>query len=120
MSAIDGPSEPAVAEKDPDKRDAAVKLARAEICSDKTAQSSGVSPDGLPTTRNCLRWLKLEPLDAKLKELTLGIGKAKRPLQDAEERFKNAEAKAHPQFDLKYPMAYLVGTYEIRQAVTTW
>jgi len=53
MSAIDGPSEPAVAEKDPDKRDAAVKLARAEICSDKTAQSSGVSPDGLPTTRNC-------------------------------------------------------------------
>ncbi len=108
MAAIDGPADPAVAEKDPEKREAAQKAAREEACK------------GHDDTRSCVKWLKLGPVDAKLKELTLAVGKAKRPLQDAEERFKNAEAKAHPQFDLKNPLAYLVGSYEIKQVVTTW
>jgi cytochrome c2 len=108
MAAIDGPADPVVAEKDPEKRDAAVKQARAEACA------------GKEDTRNCLRWLKLEPVDVKLKAITLAISKAKRTLADAEERFKNAEAKAHPKFDLKNPLGYLIGAYEIRQVVTTW
>jgi cytochrome c551/c552 len=108
MAAIDGPAEPTVAEKDPAKREAMVQQLRTEACA------------GKEDTRNCIKWLKIEPADAKLKAVTLAVSKAKRPLVEAEERFTNADAKAHPKFDPKNPLAFLVGTYEIKQTVTKW
>lgn len=108
MAAIDGPAEPMVAEKDPAKRDAAVRDARAAACA------------GHEDTRNCVKWLQIEPADAKFKAVSLAVSKAKRPLVEAEERFKNAEAKAHPKFDPKDPLGFLVGPYEIKQTVTKW
>jgi cytochrome c2 len=108
MSDIDGPPEPLVAEKDPKKRDEALQQARVQACTGREA------------TRNCIRWLQLGPKDAKLKELTIAVGKAKRALQEAEERYKNAEAKAKPKFDPKNPLAFLIGTYQIQQVVPNW
>jgi len=108
MAELDGPAEPAVYEKDPAKREIALQKARVEACT------------GHEDTRNCVRWLKLGPADAKLKSIALQVAKAKRPLTETDERFKNAEAKAHPKFDSKNPLGFLVGPYEIKQVVTKW
>jgi len=108
MSAIDGPGEPMVAEKEPAKRDAAIEQARKAACT------------GREETRNCVKWLQIEPADAKFKAVSLAVSKAKRPLVEAEERFKNADAKAHPKFDPANPLAFLIGPFEIKQTVTKW
>ncbi len=108
MSAIDGPVEPTVAEKDPAKREAAQQAARLQACG------------GHEDTRNCIKWLQLGPSDAKMKSVVLAVAKAKRPLVDADERLKNAEAKAHPAFQPENPLGFLVGQYEIKQVVTNW
>ncbi len=108
MSAIDGPLEPTLTEKDPAKRDAAQQKARLEACT------------GHDQTRNCINWLLLGPADSKLKAMSLAVSKAKRPLVEAEERFANAQAKAHPKFDTANPLGFLVGPYQIKQVVTKW
>lgn len=108
MAAIDGPSEPRVAERDPKKLDTARQAARAEVCK------------GKEETRNCIKWLQLGPKDKELKTLTIAISKAKRPLDDAKLRLAKAKDRAEPEFDPENPMKALVGPYQIQQIVTSW
>lgn len=108
MRAIDGPAEPRVTERDPKKVEDARQAARAEVCK------------GKEETRTCIKWLKLGPKDRELKELTIAISKAKRPLEDAELRLAKAKARAEPKFDLADPLGGLVGPFQIQQIVTSW
>ncbi len=108
MAAIDGPADPRITERDPKKVDAARDAARAAAC------------NGFEDTRNCIKWLKLGPKDNELKELTIAIAKAKRPLEDAELRLAKAKERAEPELDLSNPLQSLVGPYQIQQIVTSW
>ncbi len=108
MGAIDGPADPAINEKDADKRAAARTAERERVCK------------GAEDTRNCLTWLKLEPVDLELKSLDVEVSKRRRTLTDAEIREQKAEARAKPKFDLGNMIHSLVGPYQIQQVVLHW
>lgn len=110
MAELRGPPDPVVdiGSEDPDELSKAQKEARAAVC------------QGHEETINCINWLKLGPIDAEHKELTIAVAKAKRPLLDAKLRAEKAEAKANPSFDLSDPMGSLVGPFQIEQIVTSW
>ncbi len=108
MSAIDGPSEPLITEKDPAKRDAMLTAARASACQDKA------------DTRNCLKWLVIAPAASKITAVSIAVSKVKRAVTDAELRLARAEERANPKFDPKNPLQFLVGPLEIQQIVNHW
>jgi hypothetical protein len=85
MADIDGPADPSVTEKDPAKHAAEHKRLRAEVCKDKAE------------TRNCIRWEKLDPIDAEMKAIDIEIAKGKRTLVDADARFQKADEPREPQ-----------------------
>jgi cytochrome c551/c552 len=108
MERVDGPVEPQLSEKDPDKRAEERKRERERVC------------QGKEDTRNCLLWVKLEPVDAELKTIDLEVTKRKRPLTDADLRATTAESRAKPKFDLNNMIQSLVGPYQIQQVVMHW
>ncbi len=108
MAKIDGPPDPPLTEKDPARRDEEKKRERARVC------------QGHEDTRNCILWLKLEPVDAELKAVELDISKRRRALADAELRMDKAEARARPKFDPANTIQSLVGPYQIQQVVLNW
>ncbi len=108
MARVDGPAEPPLSEKDPVKRAEEQKRERERVCK------------GKEDTRNCITWMKIEPVDAELKALEIDIAKRRRGLADAELRNEKAEAKAHPKFDPKDMIASLVGPFQIQQIVLHW
>lgn len=108
MTKFDGPVEPALSEKDPVKRADEKKRERAKAC------------QGKEDTRNCILWLKLEPVDLEIKALDVEISKAKRFLVDAELRWQKADSRAKPKFDPGDLIHTLVGPYQIQQVVLNW
>ncbi len=108
MGKIDGPPEPTISEKDPKKQAAERAKARAAACA------------GKDDTRSCIKWIKLEPVDAELKTIEVEIAKRKRPLIDAELRLGKAETKAKPKLDVADVIHSLVGPFQIQQVVTSW
>jgi cytochrome c551/c552 len=108
MAKIDGPADPALAEKDPQKREEERKRERLKAC------------QGREDTRTCINWLKLEPVDLEIKSLDVDVSKSKRFLVDAQLRNDKAEAKAHPKFDAGDVIHSLVGPYQIQQVVFGW
>ena len=108
MANIDGPQDPRVSAEDASKMAAARHAARVKACT------------GHEDTRNCLKWLKLEPVDQQVKKLELAISKAKRPLADAQLRYDKALRRAEPKFDPGNLIGSLVGPLEIKQVVTSW
>jgi cytochrome c551/c552 len=108
MARIDGPGEPPLSEKDPVKRVEEQRRERERVC------------QGKDDTRNCIQWLKLEPVDRELKVLELEIAKQRRTLGDAELRSSKADARANPKLDLANMIASLVGPYQIQQVVLHW
>jgi cytochrome c551/c552 len=110
MAAIDGPPDPIVTEKDPTKLAAEKKRLREEACKDKA------------DTRNCIKWLKIEPVDAEQKALEIDIAKRKRGLVDAQLRFEKADQRANPKFSLKEKelIGSIVGPFQIQQVVNRW
>src|SRR5262249_11264619 len=61
MAAIDGPSDPIVTEKDPLKAEAERARLRGDACK------------GKEDTRSCIKWTKIEPIDAELKAIDIEI-----------------------------------------------
>jgi cytochrome c551/c552 len=108
MASIDGPVDPIVTEKDPAKQEAERKRLREEVCKSKE------------DTRTCIKWLKIEPIDAELKAIDIDISKRRRPLADAELRHEKADARAKPKFNPANVIETLVGPYQIQQVVTHW
>jgi mono/diheme cytochrome c family protein len=108
MHRIDGPAEPALIEKDPEKRAEEKKRAREEACK------------GHEDTRSCLLWLKIEPVDTELKSIEVEIAKRRRTLGDAELRIQKAESRARPKFDPNNVIMSLVGPFQIQQVVLNW
>ncbi len=114
MTRIDGPADPPLTEKDPQKRADERKAEREKVC------------QGKEDTRTCiLAWLKLEPsrraaAAAQIKSLDVDISKAKRFLVDAELRSQKAEKKARPGFDPGDMIHSLVGPFQIQQVVLSW
>lgn len=108
MARIDGPPEPTLSEKDPQKRAEERKRERARVC------------QGHEDTRNCIQWLQIEPVDAELKALDIEISKRRRELTDAELRFQKAEDRARPKFDPANLVKTLVGPFQIQQVVLGW
>ncbi|HZF56712.1 MAG TPA: cytochrome c [Polyangiaceae bacterium] len=108
MSRIDGPPEPVLTEKDPQRRLDEQKAAHEKAC------------QGKEDTRNCIIWLKLDPVDREWKALDLEVSKRKRPLVDAELRQQKAESRANPKFDPSNTIASLVGPFQIQQVVLHW
>ena len=108
MARIDGPLEPPLLEKDPEKRIEEQGRERARVC------------QGHEDTRNCLLWLKIEPVDAELKAVEVDIAKRRRVLADAEIRMGKAEERARPKLDPNNLMKSLVGPYQIQQVVLHW
>ncbi|MCA9621097.1 MAG: c-type cytochrome [Myxococcales bacterium] len=108
MAEIRGPADPIVTVEDPAKAEEAQDKARAEVCK------------GHEDTINCIKWLKLGPIDREHKSLTIAVAKAKRPLADAELRVTKAEHNAEPKLDLSNPVGTLVGPFQIQQIVTNW
>jgi len=106
MTRIDGPNDPAAAEKD-EKVQAKM---RADVC----------APAAAKETRHCLQWVDLDPIDTEIAALERNIAKAERPLEDAKLRLSKADNKAHPKLDPKNLIASLVGPYQIEQVVTQW
>jgi cbb3-type cytochrome oxidase cytochrome c subunit len=108
MARIDGPADPPLSAKDPQKRAEEAKKERARVCA------------GREETRNCIQWLKLDPVDAELKALEVEISKRKRDLMDAELRAGKAEDRANPKFNPENLIASLVGPFQIQQVVLHW
>jgi cytochrome c2 len=75
---------------------------------------------GKEDTRNCIKWLKLEPVDTELKALEIALGKQRRTLVDAELRASKADERANPKIDPGNLIKTLVGNYQITQVVTGW
>jgi len=107
MESLRGPDDPVV-DAPEDKLDEAKAKARQEVC------------EGQMETIHCINWLKLGPVDAEHKQLTIAINKAKRPLSEAQQRFAKAEARANPKIDINDPVGSLVGPFQIQQIVTSW
>lgn len=108
MADIDGPSEPVIGEKDPVKQEAERKRVRAELCK------------GKEDTRSCIKWLRIEPVDAEMKAIDIEIAKRKRALGEAEIRAQKADDRAHPKFNPANVIESLVGPYQIQQTVNRW
>ncbi|MBK8256201.1 MAG: c-type cytochrome [Polyangiaceae bacterium] len=108
MSDIDGPADPILTEKDPVKADAERKRIRGELCK------------GKEDTRSCIKWLKIEPVDAEAKSIEIDIAKRRRTLGDAELRFTRAGERAKPKFDPSNVINSLVGPFQIEQTVNRW
>ena len=108
MVAVDGPAEPALSEKDPQKRAEERTKERARVCA------------GREDTRSCIRWNKLDPVDAEFKAIEVEIAKNRRALGDAELRAARAETRARPKFDVQNVVKSLVGPFQIQQVVTHW
>jgi cytochrome c2 len=108
MTRIDGPTEPPLSEKDPVKRAEEQKRERARVC------------PGKEDTRNCIKWLKLEPVDAELKALDVEVAKRRRTLTDAELRNAKADQRANPKFNPSNLIESLVGPFQIEQVVLNW
>ena len=108
MADIDGPADPSVTEKDPARHAAEHKRLRAEVCKDKAE------------TRNCIRWEKIDPIDAEMKAIDIEIAKGKRPLVEADARFQKADGRANPKFNPADMIGTLVGPFQIEQVVTHW
>lgn len=108
MALIDGPPEPQLSEKDPKARAEEQKRERERVC------------QATPDTRNCITWLRLEPVDLELKAIDVEIAKRRRPLTDAEQRNVKADTRANPKFDTSNVMASLVGPFQIQQVVMHW
>jgi cytochrome c551/c552 len=108
MGKIDGPADPPLTEKDPVKRADEKKRERAKACA------------GKEDTRNCITWLKLEPVDLEIKQIDVELGKARRFLSDAELRYSKADAKARPKFDPGDVIHSIVGPFQIQQVVLNW
>ncbi len=108
MTRIDGPAEPALTEKGAAKRADERTRERARVC------------QGKEDTRNCINWLKLEPVDVEIKSLDVEISKARRFVVDAELREGKAEAKARPKFNPTDVIHSIVGPFQIQQVVLNW
>lgn len=108
MARIDGPADPPLTEKDPVKRAEEKTRERTRVC------------QGKEDTRNCIIWLKLEPVDAEHKQLDVEIAKRRRGLADAELRAGKAEERAHPKFSPEAAIKSLVGPFQIQQVVMSW
>jgi mono/diheme cytochrome c family protein len=108
MAAIDGPADPPLTESDAAKRVEERKRLRAQVCKDKA------------DTRNCIQWIKLEPVDLELKAIDVELAKSRRVLTDAELRESNAQARANPKFKIDDLIHSLVGTFQIQQVVMHW
>lgn len=108
MASIDGPADPVVTEKDPAKQEAERSRLRNEACK------------GKEDTRSCIKWLKIEPIDAELKAIEIDVSKRRRPLADAELRHEKADARANPKFNPANIIETLVGPFQIQQVVTRW
>jgi cytochrome c2 len=106
MTRIDGPADPAASEKD-EKLQA---KARAEVCAAPAGRS----------TRHCIQWLDLDPVDLELAAIDRAIAKSERPVEDAKLRLTKADQKANPRLDPSNLMMSLVGPYQIEQVVTHW
>ncbi|HEY4117738.1 MAG TPA: c-type cytochrome [Byssovorax sp.] len=108
MANVDGPADPPLDERDPQKRAEERKRERERVC------------QGKEDTRNCIIWLKLEPVDAELKSIEVDIAKRRRVLTDAELRESKAVSRAKPKFDVANVIHSLVGPYQIQQTVLHW
>ncbi len=108
MARIEGPAEPPLSQKDPEKRAEERKQERAKVCK------------GHEETRNCINWLELEPVDAELKAIEVEITKRRRPLADAELRASKADDRANPKFNPENLIRSLVGPFQIQQVVMHW
>jgi len=108
MVAIDGPPEPIVTGKDAAANEVEKKRLVGELCK---AQAD---------TRNCIKWLKIEPIDAELKTIDIEIAKRKRTLSEADLRLQKADERANPKFNPGNIVGTLVGPFQIQQVVTHW
>ncbi|MEJ7728936.1 MAG: c-type cytochrome [Polyangiaceae bacterium] len=108
MARIDGPPEPSLTERDEEKRAAERTAERARVC------------QGHEDTRNCLKWMKIEPVDLELKALDVEVKKRQRILEDARQRFTKAEDRADPKFNAENLIATMVGPFQIQQVVLNW
>jgi cytochrome c2 len=109
MKEIDGPEEPRVTAADPKERETKRDEARKAACEGKEDAS-----------RNCLRWVRLEPVDREHKQLTIAVSQAGRELKEAKQALSDALAQSDPKFDIKNPIKSLVGPFQIEQIVTSW
>ena len=108
MRAVQGPDDPYVSDADPATRGDAVHAARTKACASE------------PETINCIKWLKLGPVDSQAKQLAITVSKAKRSLSDAERRYSDALLRAEPAFDIERPTLSLIGPFQIQQIVLSW
>jgi cytochrome c2 len=108
MGRIEGPADARSTAKDPVKAAEEKAKLRAEACK------------GHEDTRNCIQWLKLEPVDLELKAIEVEISKARRTLSDAELRAQKADDRANPKFNPENLIQSLVGPFQIVQVVTSW
>ena len=108
MAKAEGPADPPLSERDPVKRAEEQSRARAAVCK------------GNEDTRNCIKWLSLEPIDLEVKAIDVDVSKAKRFLSDAQLRTDKAKKKAKAGFDLDNIIQSIVGPFQIQQVVLNW
>ena len=109
MAKIDGPLDPAGAEKDE------------KVAFQKRKDTCAAWPESTET-RHCIQWLDLDPIDQEEAILDRNLAKLERPGQDAQLRLSVATARANPKFEASPGklINYVVGVYQIQQVVTKW
>jgi len=110
MADIDGPADPAGAEKDE------------KVAFDKRKALCDGQPGAGMKTRHCVQWIRLDPVTNEVASLERTMAKQHRPVDDAKQRLDVAVLKANPKFEASPGklINYLVGPYQIQQVVTAW
>ena len=110
MARIDGPADPPLTEKRPG--------ASAPTSAGASARSVC---QGNEDTRNCITWLKLEPVDAEIKALDVEISKASAlPRRRRAARGQGRAEGATPSSTRPTSSTPSSGPYQIQQVVLTW